>query len=226
MTRRRWETTAILCLFVWFCFDLNFVDLNYTFFLYAKHGGIVLRHKVQFTYRLTKRVMARYVMHAHTSYLSLSFHRKRLFVLICANTYLIQPLVVYLLEMAGGPRRNRLSLCQVTSLVWSLGISFQLTLVCFEGDPLKIDQVMQIEAAPLYVNWVDVKLCFFWLLFRLKSALTGESLPMTKGPSGGVYSGSTCKQGEIEAVVIATGVHTFFGKAAHLVDSTNQVGHF
>ncbi|KAF3452768.1 hypothetical protein FNV43_RR03201 [Rhamnella rubrinervis] len=67
-----------------------------------------------------------------------------------------------------------------------------------EGDPLKIDQ----------------------------SALTGESLPVTKGPGDEVFSGSTCKQGEIEAVVIATGVHTFFGKAAHLVDSTNQVGHF
>ncbi|KAI3876664.1 hypothetical protein MKX03_027686 [Papaver bracteatum] len=67
-----------------------------------------------------------------------------------------------------------------------------------DGDPLKIDQ----------------------------SALTGESLPVTKGPGDGVYSGSTCKQGEIEAVVFATGVHTFFGKAAHLVDSTNQVGHF
>lgn len=67
-----------------------------------------------------------------------------------------------------------------------------------EDDPLKIDQ----------------------------SALTGESLPVTKGPGDSVYSGSTCKQGEIEAVVIATGVHTFFGKAAHLVDSTNQVGHF
>ncbi|KAJ9683590.1 hypothetical protein PVL29_019242 [Vitis rotundifolia] len=67
-----------------------------------------------------------------------------------------------------------------------------------DGDPLKIDQ----------------------------SALTGESLPVTKGPGDGVYSGSTCKQGEIEAVVIATGVHTFFGKAAHLVDTTNQVGHF
>nr|XP_023880024.1 plasma membrane ATPase 1-like [Quercus suber]POE76258.1 atpase 4, plasma membrane-type [Quercus suber] len=67
-----------------------------------------------------------------------------------------------------------------------------------DGDPLKIDQ----------------------------SALTGESLPVTKGPGDSVYSGSTCKQGEIEAVVIATGVHTFFGKAAHLVDSTNQVGHF
>ncbi|KAG6719807.1 hypothetical protein I3842_03G025400 [Carya illinoinensis] len=67
-----------------------------------------------------------------------------------------------------------------------------------DGDPLKIDQ----------------------------SALTGESLPVTKGPGDSVYSGSICKQGEIEAVVIATGVHTFFGKAAHLVDSTNQVGHF
>ncbi|KAL3528944.1 hypothetical protein ACH5RR_008266 [Cinchona calisaya] len=67
-----------------------------------------------------------------------------------------------------------------------------------EGDPLKIDQ----------------------------SALTGESLPVTKNPSDEVFSGSTCKQGEIEAVVIATGINTFFGKAAHLVDSTNQVGHF
>ncbi|KAG6410300.1 hypothetical protein SASPL_128358 [Salvia splendens] len=64
-----------------------------------------------------------------------------------------------------------------------------------EGDALKIDQ----------------------------SALTGESLPVTKGPGEAVYSGSTCKQGELEAVVYATGVHTFFGKAAHLVDNTNQV---
>ncbi|KAI7753128.1 hypothetical protein M8C21_023405, partial [Ambrosia artemisiifolia] len=62
------------------------------------------------------------------------------------------------------------------------------------------------------------------LMARL--APKAKSLPVTKGPGDGVYSGSTCKQGEIEAVVIATGVHTFFGKAAHLVDSTNQVGHF
>ncbi|EEF30923.1 H(\+)-transporting atpase plant/fungi plasma membrane type, putative [Ricinus communis] len=61
---------------------------------------------------------------------------------------------------------------------------------------------------------------------KAKSALTGESLPVTKCPGDGVYSGSTCKQGEIEAVVIATGVHTFFGKAAHLVESTTHVGHF
>jgi H+-transporting ATPase len=51
-------------------------------------------------------------------------------------------------------------------------------------------------------------------------------MPATKKPGDEVFSGSTCKQGEIDAVVIATGVHTFFGKAAHLVDSTNNVGHF
>lgn len=63
----------------------------------------------------------------------------------------------------------------------------------------------------------------FWFL---QSALTGESLPVTKNPGDGIYSGSTCKQGEIEAVVIATGVHTFFGKAAHLVENTTHIGHF
>ncbi|XP_058108772.1 ATPase 10, plasma membrane-type [Magnolia sinica] len=67
-----------------------------------------------------------------------------------------------------------------------------------EGDPLKIDQ----------------------------SALTGESLAVTKRTGDEVFSGSTCKHGEVEAVVIATGVHSFFGKAAHLVDSTEVVGHF
>ncbi|KAG8073732.1 hypothetical protein GUJ93_ZPchr0006g40992 [Zizania palustris] len=67
-----------------------------------------------------------------------------------------------------------------------------------EGDPLKIDQ----------------------------SALTGESLPVTKRTGDLVFTGSTCKHGEIEAVVIATGSNSFFGKAAHLVDSTEVVGHF
>ncbi|KAM1145728.1 hypothetical protein ACFX2I_037640 [Malus domestica] len=38
-----------------------------------------------------------------------------------------------------------------------------------------------------------------------------ERLPVTKRSGDGVYSGSTCKQGEIEAVVIATGVLTSIG---------------
>lgn len=60
----------------------------------------------------------------------------------------------------------------------------------------------------------------------MQSALTGESIPVSKGPGDCVHSGSTCKQGEIQAVVIATSVHTFLGRAVHLVDTTNQVGHF
>ncbi|KAH7443301.1 hypothetical protein KP509_02G029000 [Ceratopteris richardii] len=59
-----------------------------------------------------------------------------------------------------------------------------------------------------------------------QSALTGESLPVTKKSGDKVLSGSICKQGEIEAVVLATGVRTFLGKAADLVHSTHQVGHF
>ncbi|GMY34912.1 ATPase 10, plasma membrane-type-like [Fagus crenata] len=59
-----------------------------------------------------------------------------------------------------------------------------------------------------------------------QSALTGESLPVSKRTGDEVFSGSTCKHGEIEAVVIATGVHSFLGKAAHLVDSTVVIGHF
>lgn len=49
---------------------------------------------------------------------------------------------------------------------------------------------------------------------------------MIKHPGEVAYSGSTCKQGEIEAVVIATGMRTVFGKAAHLVETTIHVGHF
>ncbi|KAJ4972025.1 hypothetical protein NE237_005124 [Protea cynaroides] len=55
------------------------------------------------------------------------------------------------------------------------------------------------------------------------SVKLGDIIPPMLNPYDEVFSGSTCKQGEIEAVVIATGVHTFFGKAAHLVDSTNQI---
>nr|PNR43368.1 hypothetical protein PHYPA_015748 [Physcomitrium patens] len=63
-------------------------------------------------------------------------------------------------------------------------------------------------------------------LFVDQSSLTGESVAVTKRSGEAVYSGSICKQGEIEALVIATGIHTFFGKAAHLVDMTHSAGHF
>ena len=70
--------------------------------------------------------------------------------------------------------------------------------VLLEGDPIEVDQ----------------------------SALTGESLPVTKNTQEMVYSGSILKQGEINAVVYATGQKTFFGKTAQLVESTHTTSHF
>ncbi|KAI9466471.1 hypothetical protein IWW42_001143 [Coemansia sp. RSA 1085] len=59
-----------------------------------------------------------------------------------------------------------------------------------------------------------------------QAALTGESLPVGKEPGDEVFSGSTVKQGEAEAVVIGTGLNTFFGRAASLVAGANEgMGH-
>ncbi len=51
-----------------------------------------------------------------------------------------------------------------------------------------------------------------------ESALTGESLPVDKMGSDIVYSGSIINQGETNALVIATGLNTYFGKTAQLVE--------
>jgi H+-transporting ATPase len=59
-----------------------------------------------------------------------------------------------------------------------------------------------------------------------QSALTGESLPVTAKPGGAVYSGSIIRQGEIDAIVYATGTNTYFGKTAQLVQSAHTVSHF
>jgi H+-transporting ATPase len=67
-----------------------------------------------------------------------------------------------------------------------------------EGDPVQVDQ----------------------------SALTGESLPVTAGPGDAVYSGSVIKQGEIGALVYATGTGTYFGKTAELVQDARTVSHY
>ncbi|KAI8360978.1 hypothetical protein B0O80DRAFT_147094 [Mortierella sp. GBAus27b] len=59
-----------------------------------------------------------------------------------------------------------------------------------------------------------------------QAALTGESLPTNKKVGDEIFSGSTVKQGEGEAVVIGTGSNTFFGRAAKLVQMAgDDVGH-
>ncbi|ORX62428.1 plasma-membrane proton-e [Hesseltinella vesiculosa] len=59
-----------------------------------------------------------------------------------------------------------------------------------------------------------------------QAALTGESLPVGKEEGDEIFSGSTVKQGEAEAVIIGTGLNTFFGRAAKLVgDAGEEEGH-
>ncbi len=67
-----------------------------------------------------------------------------------------------------------------------------------EGDPIEVDQ----------------------------SALTGESLPAERKSSETVFSGSIICQGEIGALVYATGSNTYFGKTAQLVQEAHTVSHF
>ena len=59
-----------------------------------------------------------------------------------------------------------------------------------------------------------------------QSALTGESLPATRKSGEAVFSGSIIRQGEIGALVYATGANTYFGKTAQLVQDAHTVSHF
>ena len=67
-----------------------------------------------------------------------------------------------------------------------------------EGDPIEVDQ----------------------------SALTGESLLAARKSGEAVFSGSIVRQGEIGALVYATGANTYFGKTAQLVQGAQTVSHF
>jgi len=58
-----------------------------------------------------------------------------------------------------------------------------------------------------------------------QSALTGESLPVERKASDAVYSGSIIRRGEIDSMVYATGISTFYGKTAELVRTTETRSH-
>lgn len=59
-----------------------------------------------------------------------------------------------------------------------------------------------------------------------QSALTGESLPVEKKRGDTAYSGSIVRQGEMSAEVSATGMNTYFGRTARLVEQAGAVSHF
>ncbi len=72
----------------------------------------------------------------------------------------------------------------------------------------------------------DVKLIDGDYLSVDQSALTGESLPVTKRQGDDVFSGTIAKQGEVVARVTVTGKNTSFGKTAGLVEQAQTVSHF
>jgi H+-transporting ATPase len=59
-----------------------------------------------------------------------------------------------------------------------------------------------------------------------ESGLTGESLPVEKNKGEIVWSGCIVKQGVMLAIVTKTGSNTFVGRAAHLIATTDEQGHF
>jgi H+-transporting ATPase len=81
---------------------------------------------------------------------------------------------------------------------------------------LRIGDIIPADAKSLEDSPVEVD----------QSALTGESLPVTKTKGEALYSGSIIKQGEIDAVVEAIGENTYLGKTAHLVGSVRMTSHF
>lgn len=72
----------------------------------------------------------------------------------------------------------------------------------------------------------DVRLVSGEFLSVDQSALTGESLPVSKEKGDIAYSGSVAKIGEMTGIVTETGMQTYFGRTAKLVDSAKTNSHF
>ncbi len=72
----------------------------------------------------------------------------------------------------------------------------------------------------------DVKLIDGEYLSADESALTGESLPVDKFKGDTGYAGAVVHQGEMKALVVSTGMNTYFGKTAKLIEEGGSAGHF
>ncbi len=59
-----------------------------------------------------------------------------------------------------------------------------------------------------------------------QSALTGESLAVSRGQGESLYSGSVLVRGEADALVCTTGASSYMGKTTALVESAGTVSHF
>ncbi|HUZ60394.1 MAG TPA: plasma-membrane proton-efflux P-type ATPase [Hanamia sp.] len=83
---------------------------------------------------------------------------------------------------------------------------------------LKIGDIVPADAVAAKGSYVQVD----------QAALTGESLPVDKTAGEEIFGNSIVKMGEMDAIVTATAMNTFFGKSAALVMKANmaQRSHF
>ena len=89
---------------------------------------------------------------------------------------------------------------------------------------LVVDDLIRVRLGDIVP--ADAKLVSGHPLSVDQAALTGESLPVDRDVGATIYSGSVVKQGEMDAQVTATGLRTYFGKTAQLVESATTVSHF
>ena len=72
----------------------------------------------------------------------------------------------------------------------------------------------------------DIKLIEGEYLTLDESMLTGESLPVNKKKMDLAYEGTIVRKGEMNGIVVGTGVNTFFGKTTSLVSEAKNTSHF
>ncbi|AUG54760.1 plasma-membrane proton-efflux P-type ATPase [Thalassospira marina] len=89
-------------------------------------------------------------------------------------------------------------------------------LVCGDIVSLRLGNIIPADARLVAGDYLAVD----------QSALTGESLPVDKKTGDDVYSGSIAKMGEMTAQITATGMNTYFGKTARLVQNAGNISHF
>jgi len=83
-----------------------------------------------------------------------------------------------------------------------------------------------VRVRPGDVIPADLKLISGNYLSVDQSALTGESLPVSKSIGNVTFQGSPVQMGEMEGLVINTGMNTYYGKTAKLVDEAVTKSHF
>ena len=80
-----------------------------------------------------------------------------------------------------------------------------------------------MRVRPGDITPADVKLLEDDYLLFDQSAFIRESMPVEKHVSDVGYSGSIIRQGEINTLVVTTGMNTYFGKTAFMILKENHV---